>query len=151
MKRIKNTKLSSFIFLVFGILVFCPQYVSADFYVVPVAPRFTHLEVVSAFVAGIDQGDDHTLMTVPAGKKFILTDIAISAQAVPEIKVFIKENSTAKFYFLKKTVDQTAGDMGSISFKSGIPFAPGTSVVMNPNMSVDNGVYVTITGYLINN
>ncbi len=97
---------------------------------------------ISAY-AVIDNSNNppQTIYTVPANKRFILTDIFTTTYAVFEIF----ENDS-----LKAKVD--LGDETpalSMHLRTGIPFSSGSTVKIYQGFG--SGKNITITGYLLNN
>ena len=122
-----------------GLIYVIPKYVLADFYVIPTGTRYKHPEIVSAFkYLTISKT---AMMTVPAGKTFILTDIVSHGFAV--VDLFEDDTHKTRVY-----LHAGPPPVLSIHFQSGIPFASGTDVVASNRGSNED---ITIAGYFIDN
>ena len=90
------------------------------------------------------------LLTVSAGKTFILTDIV--GNECPECDNFnqfsILENDTVKFT-INFNYEETTVKTKSVHLNSGVPFAAGSEVVLDA--TEDPAVAILITGYEIDN
>jgi len=103
---------------------------------------------VSAYIQ-ISQIADYTIMSIPNDKQFILTDIVGSSfGGASSANIYVKEDTTKKLLVILKW--GASYGMDSISFSSGIPFSPGTNVVIS-NLQTGNpyDLSITITGYLL--
>ncbi|UCD88664.1 MAG: hypothetical protein JSW04_09340 [Desulfobacterales bacterium] len=114
----------------------------ADFYVIPTGTRYQHPDVVSAY-GELTPGELRTMMTIPAGKTFILTDVVSPDSAYWTFM----ENDSIKSKVRLEFNTSTGLEELSIHFKTGIPFAPETQVKLEN--AHNEQVPVTITGYLI--
>ena len=120
----------------------------AEFYVIPVGPRYKHPEVVSAYLnlEGAENGSAYTIMSVPAGKCFMLTDIMDNNSRAFQLA----EDDRIKMEVPLDPGGTYRPPVSSLHLNTGIPFGPGTQV----NLIVIYGYgthRVTITGYLIDN
>ena len=125
-----------------GLVFIVPQGVLADFYVIPTGTRYVHPELISAYFFSDGATPYYLLMTVPAGKKFILTDVITFGV---NGSLSISENSTIKAVF--------SGVICHIPLNSGIQFSPESEIVLDngiPGSDILPGHY-TISGYLIDN
>ena len=101
--------------------------------------------IVSAY-AGFNSAVEETLLTVPADKHFVLTDII--GMASIEIK---QGNITKLKVRLGYSPDKNTRYANSISIGTGIVFSPGTKVVVFPypvGLGMDTSYgYITMSGY----
>ena len=88
-------------------------------------------------------GTDKVLLTVSAGKTFILTDAVGSGNGGGYF--FILENETPKLKFFAEGDTYNDG-FQSVNLKSGVPFAAGSQVVANCSAQ-----YILVSGYEIDN
>ena len=116
----------------------------ADFYVIPTGTRYKHPEVVSAY-GELMPGELRTMMTIPTGKTFILTDVVSPDSAY---WTFMENDSIKSKVQLYLNTTTGIHEL-SVHFKTGIPFAPETQVKLEN--AHNEPVPVTITGYLIDN
>lgn len=89
---------------------------------------------------------EQTMLTIPADKHFVLTDIQGMAS------VEIKEGDVTKIKVqLGYSPDINSRLQNSITFQTGIVFRPGTKVVVYPfpfGMGLDSSYgYITLAGY----
>ena len=126
----------------------------AEFYVIPVPAKIQSSEVVSTFEVvsaylSLDSGVNgtaYTIMTVPVGKRFILTDICDFYSKAFELA----ENDQVKMLVPLFDGGNYKQAINSLHLNTGIPFGPGTQVNLIVNFGY-NTHRVTITGYLIDN
>ena len=115
----------------------------ADFYVIPTGTRYKHPEVVSAYMSW--NGSYQTIMTVPPGKTFILTDIVTDRECTMTIYENDVGNKKTRIVFYESV---NSGPMKlSHQFGTGIPFYSQANI----NVQTGNSTGITITGYLIDN
>ena len=118
--------------------------------------------VISKYMEVLDTRTNYIIMTVPTDKEFILTDIVatpIAGGAAKEFDFSVKEHINAppwevtKIHLKSGYINLTSGifvTSGYINLTSGIPFSPGVDVVIFSEMfSGFGGLYITITGYLL--
>jgi hypothetical protein len=86
-------------------------------------------------------GVDKVLLTVPAGKTFILTDAVGSAGSSELFSIL--ENQTVKLKFYVR-INTYTGGLESVNLKSGVPFAAGSQVVASCS-----GGWLLVSGYEI--
>lgn len=86
----------------------------------------------------IDAGDTHTVLTVPADKIFVMTQI-VGEQEGSAIFTFFEDAT------IKTEVTLGASQSGVIQFGSGIPFSSGTDVKVLQDTF--NGFGVTVIGH----
>ena len=140
----KSKALWAVVIISIGLIYVIPKYVLADFYVIPAGTRYKHPEVVSAY-SELLPAEIVTMMTIPTGKTFILTDVVSPESAYWTFM----ENDSIKTKVRLELNTSTGLEELSIHFKTGIPFASETQVkVIN---SQNETVPITITGYLIDN
>jgi len=93
--------------------------------------------IVSQYITfSLASGNSLTVMTVPADRIFILTDLFGNATAWFKIT----ENGNEKL--------QTTGSTFAVSFNSGIPFAPNSTIGVLSTFTTTGGT-LTISGYYI--
>ncbi|MFZ5570974.1 MAG: hypothetical protein ACOZF0_11245 [Thermodesulfobacteriota bacterium] len=101
------------------------------------------ITVVSGFAknVGFKDIDQVVVATVPAGKKFILTDV-VADRSVRTFSFSISDKISLSININEYKVDQSP----AWHFNSGIPFKAGEKVVVS---KVDGSGNVFISGYLV--
>jgi hypothetical protein len=89
--------------------------------------------------------EPYTVMIVPPYKKFVLTDIIATPVSSDNFSILFLENKKPKtiMSFSSKPHVQD-----KLHLKSGIPFAPGSSIELQRKRT-EGGGCVTFSGYLV--
>ena len=94
---------------------------------------------------GMSSVEPCTVMIVPPDKKFVLTDIIATPVSSDNFGILILENKMPRS-IISFSSKQHVQDR--LHLKSGIPFAPGSSVALQRKRT-EGGGCVTFSGYLI--
>ena len=107
--------------------------------------RTQRVVVTGTQFLGMSFVEPYTVMIVPPDKKFVLTDIIATPVSSDTFSILFLENKKPKT-IMSFSSKQNVQD--SLHLKSGIPFAPGTSVALQRKRT-EGGGCVTFSGYLI--
>ena len=125
-----------------------PVWVAGDMTIIDDTARKT---IRSGYAFATASEPTQVLLTVSAGKTFILTDIVgdFCNDCNRRALFWILEGDTVKFTMNFDFVDP-ATKTQSVHLNSGVPFASGSDVVLGTS-NTESGASILITGYEIDN